>query len=91
MTLADLIGLAGVACYQVAYAGLQLGRLSQMDWRYLLLNLFGPGCLIYSLSHDFNFAALLTQVLWVVFTLIGGVRMIRRRRSSLAPSVSKRP
>ena len=91
MTLADLIGLAGVACCKFAYAGLQLGRLSQTDLRYLLLNLLGPACLIYSLSHDFNFAALLTQVLWLMFTLIGAMRMVRRRRSSLGPSAPKRP
>lgn len=79
MTLPDIVGITGVICYQIAYAGLQLGRFQQDDLRYVGLNILGPACLLYSLTFDFNLAALITQVLWLGFTALGLVRIFRAR------------
>lgn len=89
MTIPDVVGIAGVICYQIAYAGLQLGRLQQDDLRYVGLNIVGPACLLYSLVFDFNLAALISQVLWLGFTTIGLVRIMRARGRRL-PRLNRR-
>ncbi|ALN74673.1 MULTISPECIES: hypothetical protein [unclassified Aureimonas] len=82
MTVADLIGLTGVAAYLTAYALLQLRTLAVDDPRYLGLNAFGGVTLLYSLIFNFNLAAFVTQTLWLAFTAIGYFR--GRRLRSLA-------
>ena len=77
MTLPDAVGLIGVALYVSAYAGLQTGRLGLADLRYTLLNAVGGVAVIVSLLWSFNLAAFVTQVLWLVFTLVGYLRSRR--------------
>jgi len=86
MNTPDLVGVIGVIGCLVAYAGLQLGRLQHDDLSYLGLNILSPACLLYSLMHDFNLAAVITQVLWLGLTLIGFVKAmyVRGRRTSRA-------
>ncbi|OLL31815.1 hypothetical protein BTH42_09240 [Burkholderia sp. SRS-W-2-2016] len=85
MNTADLIGIFGVICYQIAYAGMQLGFLQREDRGYLILNLLGPCCLLYSLIIHFNLAAAISQVLWLVWSCIGIAKLNRtRRRAGLA-------
>ncbi|CAG9238754.1 conserved hypothetical protein [Paraburkholderia tropica] len=84
MTTADLIGIFGVICYQIAYAGLQLGFLHSEDRRYLALNLLGPCCLLYSLLFHFNLAAAVSQILWLVWSVIGTRKIVlAQRRASV--------
>ncbi|MGI4946194.1 MAG: CBU_0592 family membrane protein [Janthinobacterium lividum] len=74
MTVPDAVGLVGVALYVGAYAGLQTGRLGLADTRYTVLNAVGGLAVIFSLIWSFNLAAFVTQVLWLVFTLVGYLR-----------------
>jgi len=74
MTVPDAVGLVGVALYVGAYAGLQIGKLGLADVRYTVLNAVGGLAVIFSLVWSFNLAAFVTQVLWLVFTLIGYLR-----------------
>ena len=74
MTIPDAVGLFGVTLYVGAYAGLQLGVLGLADVRYTVLNAVGGLAVIYSLVWSFNLAAFVTQVLWLVFTIIGYIR-----------------
>ncbi len=83
MNIPDVVGIIGVICYQVAYAGLQLGRFQQDDLRYIGLNILGPACLLFSLFFSFNLAAVITQVLWLGVTALGLARIIRARRQPL--------
>ncbi len=78
MSVPDVIGLIGVALYVGAYASLQLGLLGLSDLRYTALNAVGGIAVIYSLIWSFNLAAFVTQVLWLVFTVVGFVRSRRR-------------
>lgn len=82
MTTADLIGIFGVICYQIAYAGLQLGFLHREDRRYLVLNLLGPCCLLYSLLFHFNLAAAVSQVLWLVWSGLGIRKIVLAQRGA---------
>ncbi|MFV0663073.1 CBU_0592 family membrane protein [Denitromonas sp.] len=95
MDLPDVVGLIGVICYQIAYAGLQLGRFQQTDVRYIGLNILGPGCLLFSLFFYFNLASFITQVLWISLTTIGLVKIVRSRhhavRAKTVPDESHTP
>ena len=77
VTAPDAVGLLGVALYVGAYGGLQLGLLGLADVRYTVLNAVGGLAVIYSLVWSFNLAAFVTQVLWLVFTVVGYVRARR--------------
>ena len=74
MTIYDAVGLLGVAAYVSAYALLQLGRLGNGDGRYLALNAAGSVLILFSLLHSFNLPSFVTQVLWLVFTVVGYAR-----------------
>ena len=74
MTTPDAVGLCGVVLYVGAYAGLQLGKLGVADVRYTILNAVGGLAVIFSLVSSFNLAAFVTQVLWLVFTVVGYLR-----------------
>ncbi len=74
MTVPDAIGLCGVVLYVGAYAGLQLGKLGLADVRYTVLNAVGGLAVIFSLVWSFNLAAFVTQVCWLVFTIVGYLR-----------------
>lgn len=87
MNTADLIGIFGVVCYQIAYAALQLGFLQREHRSYLVLNLFGPCCLLYSLLFHFNLAAAVSQVLWLVWSCLGIAKIGLSRRQLAAHSV----
>ncbi|HJV24435.1 MAG TPA: hypothetical protein VJ673_02065 [Aromatoleum sp.] len=86
MNFPDVIGIIGVISCLIAYAGLQLQRFQQDDLRYLGLNILSPACLLYSLVHNFNLAAVITQVLWICLTLVGLIKAMRARgrRTQLA-------
>lgn len=84
MTIADAVGLLGVILYVGAYAGLQLGILDLSDVRYSAFNAVGGLAVIYSLIWSFNLAAFVTQVLWLLFTVVGYLRTRRNRRSVAA-------
>jgi hypothetical protein len=84
MSIADFIGLIGVAAYLSAYGLLQLGRLKVEDTRYALLNGVGAIAILYSLIFDFNLPSFITQTAWLIFTIIGYVRS----RSKASPSAT---
>ncbi len=77
MTVPDAVGLMGVALYVGAYAGLQTGKLGLTDVKYTVLNAVGGLAVIFSLVWSFNLAAFVTQVLWLIFTLVGYLRSRR--------------
>ena len=77
MTVPDAVGLIGVALYVGAYAGLQTGNLTLVDVKYTILNAIGGLAVIFSLVWSFNLAAFVTQVLWLIFTLVGYLRSRR--------------
>ena len=77
MAFPDVVGLVGVVLYVAAYACLQMGVLGLADARYTALNAVGGMAVIYSLVWSFNLAAFVTQVFWLVFTVVGFVRARR--------------
>lgn len=86
MGLADIVGLAGAFFYLFAYALLQLRVLTIDDRRYTLLNVLGGVSLIYSLIWNFNLGSLISQVAWLLFTIIGYARFMLDRRRKAPPA-----
>lgn len=85
MSLPDIIGLLGAVFYLTAYALIQLRIYTVDDAIITLLNILGGVALIYSLSWNFNLGSIITQVAWLLFTIIGYARyrvMARRRATT---------
>jgi hypothetical protein len=82
MSVADFVGLIGVAAYLSAYGLLQLGILKVEDARYALLNGTGAVAILYSLVFDFNLPSFITQAAWLILTIIGYVRSRSKRQPS---------
>ncbi|NDL62056.1 CBU_0592 family membrane protein [Acerihabitans arboris] len=82
MELHTVVGLIGVFGYLLAYALVQMRKLLIESNIYAALNIVGGACGLYSLSHDFNLAAFISQSMWLIFTLIG-MHASRKRRLNL--------
>lgn len=78
----DVVGSAGAAMILLAYALLQLGRLSNERLSYSLLNGFGAMLILVSLTQSFNLAAFIIEAFWVLISLVGIVRWLHSRRES---------
>jgi len=77
----DLVGTVGVLLIIVAYALLQLDRLSSTAVSFSLLNAAGAGLIIVSLLFSFNLSAFMMEFFWFVLSLFGAIR-----RATLRPS-----
>jgi len=74
----DLVGTVGVLLIIVAYALLQLDKLSSSAVSFSLLNAAGAGLIIVSLLFNFNLSAFMMEFFWFVLSLFGAVRRMTR-------------
>jgi hypothetical protein len=77
--LLDVVGLFGAALLMVAYLLLQINKLQSNGLAYSLLNAIGALLIVFSLLVNFNLAAFLIEVFWVLISLIGIIRYLRPR------------
>ena len=91
MELATAVGLAGAAAYLAGYALIQMRLLSIDDGRYAALNVLGGLFLIYSLLWNFNLGSFLTQVAWLIFTVVGYLHSRRKRRKAAIAAALQPP
>lgn len=89
MELATAVGLIGAIAYLAGYALIQMRVLSIDDGRYAALNVLGGVALIYSLIWNFNLGSFLTQVAWLIFTVVGYFHSRHQRRKSMVPETIK--
>jgi hypothetical protein len=83
MRAPDVAGLIGVVLMLWAYVGAQNGRIAPTGLTSLLMNIIGPGLVIFSLMFSFNLPAFLTEAAWASAAAIGLVRLaLKRRRDS---------
>lgn len=87
MSVADFVGLVGVAAYVSAYGLLQLGRLKVEDGYYALLNGIGALAILYSLIFEFNLPSFITQTAWLIFTVVGYARLRHKGARSQAAKI----
>lgn len=74
-TALTAVGLVGVVLYLAAYAALQLGFLRARGYAYPLLNLLAATCTLIGLAEAFNLSSALIQLLWIVISIAGIVRL----------------
>jgi len=75
----DVIGFCGVALYIYPFAMVQMERMSSSSLMYIWLNIMGAVFICISLSENFNLAAFISQVFWIILGLIGLSKRVRRR------------
>ena len=75
-TLTIWVGIGGVAIVLVAYALLATGRITANSMRYQLFNIIGTAGILVSFLGQWNLAAFLANVAWI---LIGIAALIRDR------------
>lgn len=80
----EAAGLLGVILYVGAYAALQSGLLRSNGYAYTAANLAAASLVLLSLSTDFNLSAATSQIVWIVISVFGLVRMaVLERRARL--------
>lgn len=78
-TLFRAIGVVGFILYMVGFAALQFEFMDGNNVAYCVINIVAAGCVLLSLTVDFNLASALIQCSWI---LIGSIGLAIRRRKS---------
>lgn len=85
--VAEIIGLIGVFFILVTYLLAQSSKISVDDWTFLIGNVFGSLCVIFSLLYQWNLAAFIVEFFWTAITLFGVYRKINNpRKSTTSPT-----
>jgi len=71
----EAAGLLGVILYVGAYAALQTGLLRSNGYTYAAANLAAAALVLLSLTTDFNLSAAISQIIWIVLSVFGLIRM----------------
>ena len=71
MTPPDALGVVGVLCILIAYAGATAKKLDPAQAPALLLNLTGALLILVSLYFDFNLSAVLMEGAWALVAVYG--------------------
>ena len=76
----DIIGTVGVAVIILTYILLQLGRIRSEQLAYSLLNAGGALLILVSLYFSFNFPSFIVEFFWLLISLFGIGKYLRRKR-----------
>ena len=76
----NLLGSLGVLLIVGTYLLLQIGRLASEGLAFSLLNGAGALFVLVSLVFEFNFAAFVLELVWLVISVVGLWRACRTRR-----------
>ncbi len=79
MTFPDILGVLGVLCILIAYAGATTRRLEATEAPALLLNLAGALLILVSLYFDFNLSAVLMEAAWALVAIYGLIQLVLGR------------
>lgn len=76
----DVIGLVGVSLILAGYFFVQTGRMTADQLPFPTINLAGASLILISLFHTFNLASFVIEIAWILISLFGIGRILRRRR-----------
>ena len=74
----DILGTLGVAVIIFTYILLQLGRIRSEQLTYSLLNAAGASLILVSLYFSFNFPSFIVEFFWLLISLFGIGKYLRR-------------
>lgn len=77
----DVIGIIGVGMILLAYLGIQIERIDGQSLMYSMVNLIGAVLILISLYFTFNLASFIIECFWLLISLLGIARWIRRRNT----------
>ena len=77
--LHDVAGVIGSLIVIVAYFATQAGWFTASDPRFTWANLIGAVLIIFSLTIDWNLAAFVMEIFWILISLFGLARYYTRR------------
>lgn len=80
--LSDVIGIFGVILVLAAHYMLQANKLQASSLKYLKMNVSGSALILYSLCYHWNLPAVIVEVMWLIISLWGMFKTLRRRQSS---------
>jgi hypothetical protein len=86
----DVAGITGVVLIIGAYFLLQSRRMSGTGLAFPLINAVGAALILVSLTQQFNLAAFMVEVFWLLISLFGVTRWVLERRR-FPRSGSERP
>ncbi len=78
--IAQIIGMFGVVGVLAAYWFLASGKFTNNDPRYLWLNIVATLAILFSLFYQWNLPSVVAQILWILVSIIGLIRIRRRAR-----------
>jgi hypothetical protein len=78
LDLYNVAGVLGAVLVIVVYFATQQRWLSAEDWRFPFANLLGAGFILVSLVADWNLAAFVVEVFWVLISLYGLAQSLKR-------------
>lgn len=74
------VGLAGTGLILLAYALIQTGRMRAENPAYSVINGAGAAMILFSLIFEFNLAAFVMEVFWLLISAFGLYRGLRARQ-----------
>ncbi|MCY7348597.1 MAG: hypothetical protein LH614_20600 [Pyrinomonadaceae bacterium] len=75
----DFIGSVGVGIIIFTYILLQTERLKSETLIYSTLNAIGASLIVFSLFFNFNFSAFIVEFFWILISLYGVAKYLRKR------------
>ena len=79
--LIQFFGIVGVFLVLYAYLLLQLNKFEKDDLRFVLINAIGSILILITFTVQWNLASFLIEVAWLLISLFGLARIIKRKRS----------
>lgn len=79
ITVGDFLGLVGVTVTLIAYLLLNMRKISSEKLLYPLLNAIGSVLIISSLICDWNLAAFVMELAWLLISVYGATAYVWRR------------
>jgi uncharacterized membrane protein len=77
--VAQVIGLVGAAFVLYAYFMISQRKWSEQQKVYHVTNIVGAGFILFSLAFNFNIAAFVIQIFWIVIGVLGLFKLSRQR------------
>jgi len=75
----DIVGNIGVITILCCYLLLQTEKMQSHDLQFSLLNGLGAFLILVSLVYEFNMSAFLVEFFWLVISIIGSVKALRKK------------
>lgn len=74
------LGMMGCGCYVTSYFLVQLEIIDGNDYFYVLMNLLASVLMLLSLTQAFNLGSAVLQIMWIVISVVGILRKLKRGR-----------